>query len=46
MLIETVTTKHPGDVQTPSTRTIQEQLNLAAREIETSSQACALFEGL
>lgn len=27
MLIETMTTKHTGDVQTPSTRTIQEQLN-------------------
>jgi mannose-6-phosphate isomerase-like protein (cupin superfamily) len=46
MLIETVTTKHTGDVQTPSTRPIQEQLNLAAREIETSSQDCAFSEGL
>jgi len=27
MLIETVTTKHTGDVQTRSTRTIQEQLS-------------------
>ena len=46
MLIETVTTKHTGDVQTPSTRTIQEQLNHAAKNIATSSQACALSEGL
>lgn len=30
MLIETVTTKHTGDVETPRTRSIQEQLGTAA----------------
>ena len=30
MLVETVTTKHTGDVQTPLTRSIQDQLGAAA----------------